>query len=150
MSSKKLFSALREDAQQGWVWLRDTTLPARSIVKITNIKNGKVVYCEALQIDENFLYSYNQSPRITISNPGDAIVINAWYRTALGNPSPQSDVSINIVPSNCWWGKFRACTDHPQIIVRVAVWLGATGLLLGVVSLGMGVLSIYPLALPSR
>lgn len=51
----KLFAALREDTQQGWVWLQDSCLPARSIVKITNPANGNVVYCEALQIDNNFL-----------------------------------------------------------------------------------------------
>ncbi len=44
----KLFAALREDTQQGWIWLQDSNLRARSIVKITNPANGKAIYCEAL------------------------------------------------------------------------------------------------------
>ena len=41
-----LFAALREDTQQGLVWLQDPSLPARSVVTIVNTSNGKVVYCE--------------------------------------------------------------------------------------------------------
>ena len=93
---------------------------------------------------KNFLGSYNQSPLITISTPQTALVINGWYRAALGDLSTQSEVSLNIKPSNSWWGKFKACTDHPQIIVRVAAWLGAIGLFLGVVGLVLGVLSLCP------
>lgn len=142
----KLFAALREDTQQGWIWLQDTSLPARSVVKITNPANGSVVYCEALQIDSNFLSAYNQSPRITISNRETALVINGWYRTALGGLSTQTEVSLKIEPSNSWWGKFKACTHHPQIIVRVAAWLGAIGLFLGIIGLALGVLSLCPRA----
>lgn len=142
----KLSASLREDTQQGWVWLQDTSLPARSIVKIKNPANGNVVYCEALKIDKNFLSAYNQSPRITISSPESALVINGWYRAKLGGLSTQSDISLNIKPSNCWRGKFKACTDHPQIIVRVAAWLGAIGLFLGIVGLVLGVVSLCPKA----
>ena len=101
-----------------------------------------MAYCEALQIDKNFLSLYNQSPRITIHNTQTALVINSWYRAALGGLSTQSEVTLNIKHSNCWWGKFKACTDHPQIIVRVAAWLGAIGLFLGSVGLVLGVLSL--------
>ena len=142
----KLFAALREDTQQGWVWLQDASLPARSIIKITNPENGKSAYCEALQIENNFLTAYNQSPRISITDPKATLVISGWYRAALGDLSTQADVSLNIKPSNCWWGKFNACTDHPQIVVRVAVWLGAIGLFLGVVGLVLGLLSLCPKA----
>ena len=138
----RIFAALREDIQQGWVWLQNPTLPARSIVKIKNPANGNVVYCEALQIDDNFLSAYNRPPRIPITSPESALVINGWYRAKLGGLSTQSDSSINIKPSNCWWGQFKACTDHPQIIVRVAAWLGAIGLFLGIVGLVLGVASL--------
>jgi hypothetical protein len=50
-----LFAALHEDSQQGWVWLQDSSFPARSIIKITNQLNKKAVYCEALQFENNFL-----------------------------------------------------------------------------------------------
>ena len=54
----RIFASLREDAQQGWVWLQNSNFPARSIVKITNPKNKKSIYCESLQIDNNFLRLY--------------------------------------------------------------------------------------------
>lgn len=142
----KLFAALREDTQQGWVWLKDQNLPTRSIIKINNPANGKVVYCEALQIDNNFLNVYNTPPRKTISNPENVMVINGWYRSKLGGLDTQSEVDLNIKPSNCWWGKLKACTDHPQVVVRVAAWLGAIGLFLGILGLILGVLSLCPKA----
>src|SRR3989338_2338057 len=128
-----LFAALHDDSHQGWVWLQDAQLPARCVVKITNPTNGKSVYCEALQIDINFLDKYNQSPRFTITDPASSLVISAWFRAKLGGLSTQSKAPLHIKPSECWWGKFKACTDHPQIVVRVAVWLGAIGLFLGIV-----------------
>jgi hypothetical protein len=140
----KLFAALREDTQQGWVWLQDSSLSARHIVKIKNPANGKVVYCEALQIDKNFLDAYNQSPRINIDKPQSALVINDWYRTMLGGLLTQSEVSLSVKPASNWWGQFRACIGHPQIIVRVSVWLGSIGLLLGVIGLVLGILSLWP------
>lgn len=142
----KLFAALREDTQQGLVWLQNASLSARSIVKITNSENGKSVYCEALQIEKNFLSAYNQSPRISITKPQATLVISGWYRAALGDLSTQADIPLKIKPSNCWWGKFKACTDHPQIIVRVAAWLGAIGLFLGIIGFVLGVLSLCPRA----
>lgn len=142
----KLFAALREDTQQGWVWMRNANLPSRSIVRITNPANGRAIYCEALQIDSNFLMTYNQPPRIHISNPENVLVINGWYRAALGGLSSQSEIPLDIKPYNSWWGKFQACTDHPQVIVRVASWLGAIGLFLGIVGLVLGMVSLCPKA----
>lgn len=110
--------------------------------EIKNLANGKVVYCEALQIDKNFLSAYNQPPRINISNSDSPLVINGWYRNKLGFLTTQSEVLLEIKPSNCWWGKFMACI----FVVRVATWLGAVGLFLGVVGLVLGVLSLCPKA----
>lgn len=139
----KLFASMREDAQQGWVWSQDSNLPARSIVKITNPSNGKAVYCEALQIDQNFLTSYNQPPRLTISASQDVLVIGGWYRAALGGLSTQADIQLSIKPCNSWWGKFMACTHHPQTVVRVAVWLGLISVILGLLGTVLGAASVW-------
>lgn len=138
----KLFASLREDTQQGWIWLQNPTLPARSVIRIKNPDNGKVVYCEALQIDNNFLAAYNQQPRFTISAPQEALVINGWYRAALGGVSTQSDVQLSIKPCNSWWGKFKACTHHPQTVVRVAAWLGLISVILGLLGAVLGAASL--------
>jgi hypothetical protein len=141
----KLFVALHDDAHQGWVWLQDRHLPARSVVKITNPFNGQSVYCEALQIDTNFLEKYNQAPRFFITDPASSMVIGAWYRAKLGVVK-QSDKLLAVKARNCWFGSFRACADHPQIVVRVAAWLGVISLFLGVVGLVLGLWSIWPKA----
>ena len=147
----KLFAALKEEAQQGWVWLQSSTLAPRAVIKIKNRDNGKVVYCEALQIDDNFLKNYNKdnnapsSQRHEISDPANALVINYWYRAKPGRVSTQTEVPLDITPLCCcnsWWGKFRACTDHPQIVIRMAAWLGLISVFLGVVGVVLSVVSI--------
>lgn len=140
----KLFAALREDAHQGWVWLQDAKLPTRSVVKITNRSSGKAIYCEALQIDKNFLAEYNQSPRHTISDPASALVIGSWFRAGLGDIAAQAEVQLEVKAVNGWWGKFKACTHHPQIVVRLGAWLGGIGFVLGIIGLLLGVSSIWP------
>ena len=140
----KLFAALREDVHQGLVWLKDDQLPARGVIKIINPANRKSVYCEALQIDNNFLEIYNKSSRLTITDPTSSLVLSGWFRAKLGGLTTQSEVLLSIKPSNCLWGKFKACTDHPQTVVRVSAWLGGIGLFLGVVGLVIGVLSLIP------
>lgn len=139
----KLFAALHEDTHQGWVWLQDSSLPPRSIVKITNSINKKVVYCEALQIDSNFLTNYNQSPRVPITEPQSSLVIGSWYRAALGGLSIQQEVSLNVKPCNSLWGRFMACVHHPQTVVRVAVWLGLISVILGLAGVGLGAVSLW-------
>jgi len=140
----RLFAALLDDAHQGWVWLQDPALPARSIVKITNTANGKSIYCEALQIERNFLTQYNQSPRYTITDPASSLVIGAWHRHGLGGLRLQSDAQLSVQAANSWWGKFAACIDHPQIVVRLSAWLGGIGLILGVIGLVLGIISVWP------
>lgn len=138
----KLFAALREDTQQGWVWIKNSSILPRSIIKIQNSSNGKSIYCEASQIDQNFLKNYNQAPRREISDPENSIVINGWFRHLLGNLSTNSEAHIKIESSNSWFGKFRACTHHPQVVVRVAAWLGLISVGLGFIGVILGMISL--------
>lgn len=142
----KIFASLNEDAHQGWVWLHDPALPPRSVVKIKNYQSGEVIYCEALQIDDNFLTQYNQHPRHSITSPSNSIVVGAWYRAKLGGIKTQSDIHVKVSACNSWYGQFRACIDHPQIVVRLASWLGGIGLALGLIGLVLGIFSIWPKA----
>jgi hypothetical protein len=138
----KVFASLRDDAHQGWVWLQKPDLPARSIVKITNPKSGRTVYCESLQIESNFLEEYNQKPRVPITDPSSSIVLNGWYRAFLGGIATQSEYDLSVKLANGPWGKFRACTHHPQAVVRVAAWLGLLSIVLGLISVFLGVTSL--------
>lgn len=140
----KIFAAREEDAHQGWVWLQLPEFPARCVVRITNPANRMRVYCEALQIDKNFLYKYNQSSRFSIAEPSISLVIGAWFRAGLGGIDTQSELPLEIVKCNSWRGKFLACTHHPQIVVRLAAWLSGVGLVLGLMGILLGVWSILP------
>ncbi|GAB4142258.1 MAG: hypothetical protein Fur0046_18690 [Cyanobacteria bacterium J069] len=144
MSTKtyKIFAARDEDAHQGWIWLRDKELPKRCVVTIRNGK--KRVCCEALQIDANFLRNYDgRSYTVDIGTEPEPLVIGEWYRAALGGLETQSKVELIIEQSIPIWGSFRACVDHPQIVVRLATWLGVIGLVLGVLGFIIGVASLF-------
>jgi hypothetical protein len=137
----RVFAALRDDISQGWVWLDRNDLPLRSIVRVNNQANGKVVYCEALQIDKNFLRVYNQAPRLSITDTKNTLVVGAWYRLKLG-VATQVDYDFDVRPSQRWWGRFWACAHHPQIVVRIAIWLAAWSVVLGLLGAVLGVISI--------
>lgn len=68
--------------------------------------------------------------------------MNGWYRAQLGELETQHEYALDITPVDDCWGKLRACMDHPQIIVRVAAWLGVIGVALGVIGVILGIIGI--------
>lgn len=139
----KLYAALHDDAADGFVWLKKDGLPPHSVVRITNRDNRRRIFCEALQIDDNFLAIYNQSPRIKLLYADSSIVMNYWYRARLGAVETQKEYPLVIAPANSWWGHLRAGLSHPQAAVRVAVSLGLWSVLLtvmfGMMTFGPGI-----------
>ena len=138
----KIYASLAEDAQQGWIWSGYAALPSRSVVKITNVGTRHTVYCEILQIDQNFIRRYNKAATYKIAAPADAVVMSAWYRQRLGYSTQETISAMTTQPANGVWGRFRACTDHPQVVVRVAAWLGFISVCLGMVGVILGALSL--------
>ena len=138
----RIYASLSDDIGEGFVWLKKPGLPPRSVVKITNPATKRSIFCEALQFEENFLKRYNVPPRLTITNPESAIVMNAWYRALLGGLNTDEDQPLEIADANGWWGKLRAGLHHPQVIVRVAVSLGVLSVFLGVFGVVLGVVSL--------
>ena len=136
-----IYAALREDINSGWVWISTPHLPQRSIVRIVNRQDNKEIYCEALQIDENFLRLYNEdtSTRIPIADVSSALVMNEWYRKQLGNLKTQEDCELSVTVTNDYCEKIKACHYHPQIVVRIATHLGILSVVLGVVSIALSV-----------
>ncbi|MBZ0072860.1 MAG: hypothetical protein K8I04_14175 [Gammaproteobacteria bacterium] len=122
---------------EGWVWLSDHDFAPRSIIKIKNNSNGAVVYCEALEIDDNFTQQYNQAPRINIAQGENTIVINGWYRSRLGEIETQKNHDLEVSEANGLSGRFLASTGHPQVVVRLATLLGVISVVLGIVSIGL-------------
>jgi len=136
-----LYAALHEDIAEGFVWLPANALPARCTVRISH-HNGdrrRSVYCEALQLDKNFISRYNgaDGTKKIADNGVDIMVMSNWYRFRLGRLQTQKKYMLEIKACNNWCGKLLACTHHPQVIVRVGAWLG-------IVSVSLGVVSIMP------
>lgn len=152
MPKFKIYPALREDMNEGWVWLGGYNhLPNRSIIKITNCKNSKYSFCEICKIEDkkddkegNFVRRYNRKcgGRIPIKDEKSALVISAWYRGKLGiteeKKEKHAELEIDIEPEPYGYlGKICACLHHPQNVVRVGTWLGIIGVALGVLAFFM-------------
>jgi hypothetical protein len=109
----KPYGSLDDHCAEGFVWLQRPGLPGRCVVRITNVETKRAVFCEALQLEENFLKRYNQPPRYTIRDPGSAIVMSAWCRVRLGGLATQHECELDVVAADSWCGKIRACMHHP-------------------------------------
>ncbi len=139
----RIYACLTDDVSDGFVWLSNPGLPSRAVVKITNPENGRSIHCETLQFDDNFVRVYNESPsRINLDRRETSIVMSGWYRALLGNLETQTDYPLSVVVANGVAGKILACTCHPQVVIRVAVWLGIVSVALGVVSFVLGLISL--------
>src|SRR2546427_5668942 len=114
----KIFAALRDDINNGWIWVAKPAVSGRTVVRVLNRENNTSIYCEALAIDENFLRIYNSGGRLHISDVENAMVLNDWYRNRLGGLTTQNDYALVISIEEHLLGRARSCVDHPQIVVR--------------------------------
>jgi hypothetical protein len=55
----------------------------------------------------------------------------------LGGIETKKNHELEISRPNGLWGKFRASTGHPQVVVRLATWLAVISVALGVISIGL-------------
>lgn len=135
----KVYAALTDDINNGHVWVKDDSLKKpRGIVRITIHSKRRGVYCEALQIDQNFLRAYSTARTLEIGAPESAIVMSFWYRGKLGISATNTTHPISLTSALPIWGHFWACMHHPQIVVRVALILGFVGVVLS----GIGAIPI--------
>jgi hypothetical protein len=151
-----VYAAIEDEYNDGWVWLQCPNYPSRTLIQLRNPENGRVTYCEARHIDQNFLDRYRGDPERTtvhggISIPEQALVISEWYRNALGGFDTSArrreraekegrraitTTLIEIRPLFRYgWGALRAASHHPDIAVRVGTRLGMLGVWLGLVGL---------------
>ena len=143
-------AALRDEANDGWIWIED--FPSRSLVKISNKKNKRSVICQTRKLDQNFLNIYNveNHGRYEIKLGQGTIVMSEWYRDALGGfgttgkGDPVGKVSLAVCLCR-WpvWKQLRATSHHPDIVVRLGTRLGALGIWLGLLGAVLGFLSLF-------
>lgn len=122
----RMFTALHEDTDKGWVWLllsEKQGFRSRNTIRITC--GNRSVYCEHRNFDENFVRRYDAADDTTcmyfgLTEPdhakqkdiaqhavrhrdkvhltlvSDIIVISSWYRKALGNPDKNNPQPLTI------------------------------------------------------
>jgi hypothetical protein len=152
-----IYAALREDVNSGWVWVDTPVFKQRAVICISDTAIRKKVYCEILRIDKNFLNYYNKSreglcpftnfgiiKRFEIKSDIPTLVINQWYRRKLlgDDGSTQSKHELQITEVDNWYGKIRACLQHPQVIVRIATTLGIISVVEGLIGLVLAIASL--------
>jgi len=142
----RVLPALRADLNEGWVWIGRKNSESRPIVKITNRSNGENIYCECLEIDNNYLKEYNQPSRYQIQDneTSSVVTMNDWYRKKLGNLEKNQEYDLQVEEHNTVQGRLCACFGHPQTVVRVATKLGLWSVALGIIGLIGVVFSIWP------
>lgn len=174
MQEYMIYAALYEDVNQGWVWIGG--LPAddfrnRSIVRLSSVRTGRTVYCELLTIDSNFISLYNYTNECEKGKPleerrvrrrklptgqsvsGDRhICMSQWYREKLSGRCSVKPVRTNskeqitIKAADHTYGRICACLDHPQVIVRISMYLGLLGAVLGLVGFLFSILSFFEIS----
>ena len=117
------------DVHTGVVWLFRQTREHRPVIKITNHATNEQIYCEKLDLDDTYLYKMKRKGK----RDTELIFMNEWYREKLGIKSVDEWVELEITePIIKSWGKFMACVHHPQIVVRMSLWISVIGLVLGI------------------
>lgn len=84
------------------------------LLKIKNKSNKSIVYCEALEIDDNFIKEYNQRLRVNIKKNEKTIIINRWYRSRLGGVETKRIYDLVISCANCLWENFVRVRGTPK------------------------------------
>lgn len=139
----KIYASLYEDITAGWVWIGKRECIQRAVIKIKNKTAGKSIYCEALEIDGNFINKYREKTGKLIDSQERALIINEWYRKRLGNLEPQKEYDLEIKYRIKLFGKIKAIMEHPQEAIRIASWLAFLSIVIGVLGLAMGLISIF-------
>lgn len=133
----KVYAALHEETDKGWVWLKVANGVPRTTIKLTNAEKSRTAYCEYRELDERFVKRYNKDaehcklPK-TPEDWEQVIVISDWYRRALGGLELQTKVDLQTYKPLCFfWADMRAACHHPEPGVRVATRLAVFGTWLG-------------------
>jgi len=145
----RIYPSLFEEMNEGYVWVNEPEWDSRKVARITNVSNGKTIYCETRTIDDGFKNNYREKnsgindtrPLEMVLEEGDnQIVISQWYRDDLKIDTGK-DVKLRIEKS-CWpYGNYFAAIQHPNVVSRLASRIGIWGFILAILSISVGLLT---------
>lgn len=148
--------AMASDAGSSVAYLFDPDRPSatRAYLRIKPLK-GKVLWCEGVINDENYMTNYNAGPhRRKIISGIPALVVGGWYRHLLEiqrdkttAPLPKTDLGIRVYTRSSgfrwrWWASMQVSQQHPVSTNRIAVNLGLLGAVLGFIAVVLGIISL--------
>jgi hypothetical protein len=157
----ELHYAISEDIANGWIWVEtsehDLASKLEAKRRVARVSHGaKAIFCEVIHVDdydlERFNHFYEQHGVSQLHRGVDGkfqraerVFINHWYRRKLGiEVKAGESLLLNIAVKSNPHAQARACIQHhPQLVVRIATWLGVVALGLGLLGVG---LAAFPLA----
>lgn len=154
-NSYVVHTALREEQNEGWFWVKDPMLED----KLQNYRRivciNQKVYCEALYADKYYLEEFEKrrksKSRPDLKGDDPLIFLNGWQRQSLGISSKdicktkQLKITFSNSPALSLWWQFKSCLQHPQIVVFLATMLAVISLGLGLIGVGLGFIGIKTL-----
>jgi len=118
---------------------------SRKIVRIRRSERKRALYCEAVWADDFYLRGFKIVEPVTADCQ---IFMSSWYRHRLELDKGQRvELAIDFPGrvQKIFW-QFRACLQHPQVVVVLATALGIVAVGLGLIGFGLGLIGIQHVA----
>lgn len=142
----KVFAALHEDSNAGWIWIPEAKgISSRDHIIVVVTGSQKKVTCVCRTLDKNFQSHYNNQPFTKkLQDLSRSIVLPAYYRDLLGKLETDEDYEFEI--RKVWRLNYPkrifALVQHPDNAIRIATWLALWSLVLGIGGIVIGIISI--------
>ncbi len=105
--------------------------------------SGKKIICYLRVVDWNYINQYNSGKTVNIKETDHVLIINEYYRKRLGLCETNVDVKMKVTKCN-WFRKFvNLDFGHPNPYVRSNNKMTIISILLGLISIGLTVLTIF-------
>lgn len=140
-----ILPARKEDIEQGYIWIKNSEIEIRTLVKINNIESKKTIYCEALNADVYYLNGIKNKKIDEDNRPDTSIIfMNAWYRNQL-KIIEHKRYFLLIEPIKkwpfTWFALYKYYCLHPNSAYRFATTISIVSLVVGLIGLLTGVFS---------
>lgn len=138
----KIYASINTESLEPWIWTNFSAIDSNGFILIRNPTNNKKIKCFKRTIEGNFLRNYNDEGRIRINtDDGNVIVINEYYRKQL-NIETQHEYDLDIKKIR-FISRLFLNWYHPNLQVQFVNRLTLISILIGLLSLILGIVSIW-------
>ncbi len=141
MQKYYIYPARLEEVHEGLIWIKDSNIRSRTVVKIFNPSTRREIYCKALPVDATDGIYFEKTRKRQL-----AIFMNGWYRKSLGRIEEHHSYELTVSSSMSIYFRAKAALDHPQAIVRISITFAIWSILLTTLGVLMSyIFWLYPL-----